>query len=297
MQGSKAFGSFPLEEEGFREGRAETGSDLENALKFVPYLRALYGMEAAIGITNREQFLFYEPGARLDHKVKVGDKLKPNSPADVAMRSGKRLVQKVENKDLYGVYYASVVVPLGVNGAPEGALVVSTPTEAKDELIGAAKSINSAIEAIAMGSANLAASSEQLAAMTQELEEKTKEIGGYVEEVDKVIVLISNVASKTHLLGLNAAIEAAHTGEVGRGFNVVAEEIRKLSTQTKNSTREITDVLTKTKTSIEFFAAQTKQISEVTQDQAETTGNIANNIAELKPVARNLSELADVVLT
>ncbi len=269
---------------------------IETALKFVPYLRELYGEESAIGITSREEFLFYEPGTRLDHKVKPGDKIKPNSPADVAIRTAKRLVQKVDNKDLYGVYYSSVVVPLGANGETQGALVVSTPTEAKDDLLDAVKAIDSAIESIAMGSATMAASSEELAAMTLELEDKTKEISGYVEEVDKVIALISNVASKTHLLGLNAAIEAAHTGEVGRGFNVVAEEIRKLSAQTKNSTREITDVLTKTKASIEFFAIQTKEISGVTQDQAGATGNIANSIADLKPVARNLLELADTVL-
>lgn len=103
----------------------------------------------------------------------------------------------------------------------------------------------------------------------------------HTQDMHKIIGMIQKISAQTNLLALNASIEAARAGEAGRGFSVVAEEIRVLSEQTKHSTENIEDIITK----LNENAADTIHSMDTVMDeisiQTDMIHQIAGNFQEI----------------
>jgi methyl-accepting chemotaxis protein len=96
---------------------------------------------------------------------------------------------------------------------------------------------------------------------------RMKQLGNQTREVKKIVQMILEIADETNLLALNAAIEAAHAGEEGAGFAVVAEEVRRLADRVTGASREITSILSAIQEEVSKTAeAMTRTVDEVEQE-------------------------------
>ena len=136
----------------------------------------------------------------------------------------------------------------------------------------------------------------KIATVVEQASQTVRTVGQESENVSKIVLVIKEVADQTNLLALNAAIEAARAGEQGRGFAVVADEVRKLAERTTQSTQEITTMISSMQSSardavtcIEDAVANVNEGVILTKRVGESVSRLGASSHEVKGVIIDVS--------
>ena len=235
----------------------------------------------------------YNPITGADGKLAKVVKFATDTTAEVEDRLRRSEVQKSIDIDLGQITEA-----------------VASASERVTSVASASTQTSSNMQAVASGAEELAASVSEISrqssdALTismqavKQANETSTIVSGLAiaaQKIGDVVKLINNIAEQTNLLALNATIEAARAGEAGRGFAVVASEVKSLATQTAKATDEISgqiaEVQGTTTSAVNVIEAITQTISRVNEISAAIAASVEEQAAVTQSISENMQVAA-----
>lgn len=276
---------------------AEKEPDILSILSdLAPAIQKLIPMDCMVGITDKEKYLTIVPG----ETIKLSQDLvgKPFSESDAvktAMGTNKP-VQSICPKEVYGVEFNSSAVPVkNKKGEIIGAIGIAISLENREKLVNLSESVAAMTQQASSTVQELASSAGQMASQQNLLRELGKEVADQVNKTQEVLSFVKGIAKTSNLLGLNASIEASRAGESGRGFSVVASEMRKMAVNSSESIKDIENTLLTIKEKTDEMLNKIVETTTVIEEQSSATEEISATMQELSTSTDNLNNASHKV--
>lgn len=218
-----------------------------------------------------------------------------------------------QSKDIASIAAAINQLAVAINRVADGAEsqvkslkiasnVIAGMKKSLDETMGILETVVSATQensesATKGGEAikNVIGSMQRIRDITGDVARRISELDSHSQEIGRILEVIDNIAEQTNLLALNAAVEAARAGEHGRGFAVVADEVRKLAERSSRETRAITDLIGSvrqaTENAVNTINSATKEVekgSVVAQETGKAFDSILAAAASAEELVKDL---------
>lgn len=266
---------------------------LDHFVEISKYFHLLVLEDCHFTVADKENFIVSLPGKSLKMAINVGDRIREGSITGIALKENRRVVVQ-GNKELYGIAHIAVCTPIVENNEVVGCISIGYSMEKSDKIAETAESLAAMVEQISAGAQSITASSQELASVNSELASQSEAFKEKMKTISKLTELTTKVASETNIIGLNALIQATHAGEYGRGFGVVAQEIRRLADRSSESSKTIKMQLTDTLQSVQLMLEHIERSNSFTSEQANASEQLSDSIIELNKMAQALTEISSI---
>jgi len=158
----------------------------------------------------------------------------------------------------------------------------ASSTEVKENVNTGNQAMNNSIEQV-----------NQVKGYSEEISQQINSLGELSGQIGEIVELINGISQQTNLLALNAAIEAARAGEAGRGFSVVADEIRELAEESSEATENISKLIKEIQTNVNDSIKKMDQTEKAVDNTVEVISDTDRTFDNIEQAVDDLSELID----
>ncbi|WP_371380073.1 methyl-accepting chemotaxis protein [Sporomusa aerivorans] len=270
-------------------------TNLEAVVAAAKFYRDLNAFDCSVLVANADGIIIhYVEAETFRANVTIGEPAPGTSVKNcIATR---KVVKTLIPHNLYGVKLRSIVRPVfEEDGTLSGVVGMAISLMTEEALHNAAHTIAATTEEMTATTEELAASATRLAHDLSKVKAGSERVIAEINKTDEILRFVSDVASNSNLLGLNAAIEAARAGEQGRGFAVVADEIRKMAVNSAQSVNDIKKILQNIQTEVIGVVATIVSTAQLSDHQAIATEQIGKTMLELTATANEVERIADSV--
>jgi len=265
---------------------------------FAPILADMFNEGAFIYMTDLEKVAYRQPSEKFDMpSIGIGYKLQETDVASKAIKSKQPQFAEIDASK-YGEPIFVVSHPL--YNEDNGTEIVATlgfvtPKKVAFQLREISENVENGLTDISKAIEQLAISASEIHVNEQQLNSNIKEILVLSEEINEVSTFIKKIANETKMLGLNASIEAARAGEEGKGFSVVAQEIRKLSDQSISTVPRIKKLTDDIKAKVGEVSEKSKNSLASSEEQASASEEITASVEEITARSEELSKISKLI--
>jgi len=272
---------------------------LETLSLLMPALKDFFIGDVVVCLSDNEKYIYYKAGKEVNHKVKAGDRIIKGGVVDKCLKAKKTLVEEADAK-VFGYPYKMIATPvfnqkkeiIGVFAVSESVQLQKSRLQFKEIASEILKNMN----ILAKDINSLRNQLEHINQVSNSLKQTTEESKEQVKETNDILNLIKNIAYKTNLLGINAAIEATRVGAEGAGFKVVSDEIRKLSVNTGDSVKKIEPIIKQVHANSDNVTDRITQISTSAASIVELVTQARDMTKMISELSKSIDGLADNLL-
>lgn len=270
---------------------------IEHVIQIAPNLKEWYDQNISVFVADHEKILAAYNNPELNLGVQSGhpvEELKGTITYKV-LQSGERMIAQIsKEKSQFNIPYIAICSPIKDEENFVGVITIVISTAKHNALLEIGEELLSTVEEIYASAENLSAQSLELSATAKTMDSETVHVKADILHVSNITTDIKKISQQSNILGINASIESARAGESGRGFGVVAGEIRKLAEHTRNSAITIENDVSEVQSSVNRLIDSVSQLAVVSESQAQGVTELTQALNQISRMAERLVSLGSV---